>query len=140
MIAAAVLAQGEKPDQAPANADPPTIVGQVVAYEPNKLIAVETRNRKGVTKSEFVIVKDTTKVELPPRAAEIKVGMTLAVWADKDDPKTAARIGTQTNNAAQPRRQQPTGAPMRRRRSVKWPHSRPTIDHSVQTARCTTAR
>ncbi len=104
-LAASVLAQREKPaEPAPAKADPPTVVGQVVAYEPGTSIAVESRNRKGVTKSEFAIRKDETKIELPPRAAEIKVGMTLAIWADKDDPKTAARIGTQTNNPAQPRR------------------------------------
>jgi uncharacterized protein DUF1553/uncharacterized protein DUF1549 len=104
MLAAAALAQRETPaDPAPANPEPPTIVGQVVAYEPDKSIAVETRNRKGVTKSEFAIVKDKTKIELPPRAREIKVGMTLAVWADKDDPKTAARIGTQASSANQPR-------------------------------------
>ena len=112
MLAAAVLAQRETPsDPAPANAEPPTIVGQVVAYEPDKSIAIETRNRKGVTKSEFAIVKDKTKIELPPRATEIKVGMTLAVWADNDDPKRAARIGAPAQGAAQPRTRRPNNRP-----------------------------
>src|SRR5262245_30721107 len=78
----------------PANAaQAPTAVGQVVGYEPEKSIALETRNRNVVSRSEFVLSKDRTKIDLPPRMMGIKVGATVAVWADANDPKLAARIG-----------------------------------------------
>jgi len=110
LFAATVWAQRRQPAKG-IDADPPTVVGQVVAYERDKSIAVETRNRKGVNKSEFAIVKDKTKIELPPRATEIKVGMTLAVWADKDDPEVAAQIGAPDQNGAQPRTRRPNNRP-----------------------------
>jgi hypothetical protein len=82
--------------------EPPTIVGKVVAYEPDKSIVLETTNRDGVKRNEFAIVKDKTKVELPPRIKEISVGRTLAVWADKEDPKLAVRIGGSGGSPATP--------------------------------------
>jgi hypothetical protein len=109
-----VQAQRKKnPDATPAKTDAPTIVGQVVAYEPGKSITVENRNRKVVRKGEFVIVKDKTKIELPPRVKEIAVGMQIAVWADKDDPKVAARIGQQGGAAAAKPRNKLPNMPVR---------------------------
>ncbi|MCI0350302.1 MAG: hypothetical protein L0Z53_12830 [Acidobacteriales bacterium] len=37
---------------------------------------------------EFAIVKDKTKIE-----GKVEVGKTVSVWADKDNPKQAAKIG-----------------------------------------------
>ncbi|MCI0359073.1 MAG: DUF1549 and DUF1553 domain-containing protein [Planctomycetaceae bacterium] len=91
--APARAARPANPQAADQQRDPPTVTGTVVAYEAGKSITIETRNRNGAKKSEFAIVKEKTKIELPPRQAEIKVGMTLSVWADKENPATAARIG-----------------------------------------------
>lgn len=88
-------AQRGQPRQSPAApAEPATFVGNVVAYEADKSITLEATTRQGATKREFAIVKETTRVELPPRIKEIRLGLTLGVWADKDDPKLAARIST----------------------------------------------
>jgi hypothetical protein len=96
-----------KPAPAARQAEPPTVVGKVVAYEPEKLIVLETANRNGVKKSEFVIAKDKTRIELPPRIKEISVGRTLAVWVDKDEPKLAARIANPPNAAPAPAMRRP---------------------------------
>jgi hypothetical protein len=91
-----------KPEAAPAPAEAPTIVGKVVAYEANKSITIESTTRAGTRKSDFSIVKDKTKIELPNRVKDIQVGMILPVWADKDDPKLAIRIGQQQGPANKP--------------------------------------
>ena len=81
-----------------ADAGPPTATGKVVAYEADKSVTVEVKKRGGaVEKREFVLVKDKTKVELVGAAKAIEVGTEVRVWADKDDPKTAARIATGAN-------------------------------------------
>jgi RNA polymerase sigma factor (sigma-70 family) len=93
---AAEPAPRPQPRPAPARAEAPTMTGRVVAYEPNQSITLETTSRAGVKKTEFVIVKDTTRIELPTRAREIQVGMILSIWTDRSDPKRALRIGQQT--------------------------------------------
>jgi hypothetical protein len=80
----------------------PTATGKVTAYDPEKSITLEVSRRGGAKNFEFVIVKDKTRIDLPPRANEIKVGMVLSVWADPQDPKLAARIGANTPPAAPP--------------------------------------
>ncbi len=77
-----------------AKAAAPTAVGKVAAYEADKSITVETKSGrdKKVVKTEFAIVKDKTKIELPAQVKAIEVGMTVSVWADKDNPKQAAKI------------------------------------------------
>ncbi|MCI0355656.1 MAG: hypothetical protein L0099_11550, partial [Acidobacteria bacterium] len=71
----------------------PTATGKVVAYEVDKSITVEVKQRGGEAKKlDFAIVKDKTKVELLGRAKAIELGAQVRVWADKDNPKTAARI------------------------------------------------
>jgi hypothetical protein len=86
-----------------ADAGPPTATGKVVLYEVGKSIAVEVKQRGGQTKKlEFAIVKDKTKVELQGATRAIEVGTEVRVWADKDNPKAAARIaaGAVANAAA----------------------------------------
>jgi hypothetical protein len=73
-------------------ADAPAVVGKVTAYEAGRSITLETVTRAGATAHEFTIVPDQTRIELPPRNREITVGSTLAVWADKDDSRIAARV------------------------------------------------
>jgi len=98
----------------------PAATGKVVAYEAGKSIALETTNRNGMQRREFKIDKDQTKIELPPRIKEIAVGQTLSVWALKETPDVAARIGTggpaAPVNPANPRRpnrgQTPAGPPI----------------------------
>ncbi len=71
----------------------PTATGKVVAYEADKSITIEVRQRGGQTKKvEFAIVKDKTKVELLGMTKAIEVGTEVRIWADKDNPKAAARI------------------------------------------------
>lgn len=84
--------------------EPPTVVGKVVEYVADRSIVLETTNRNGARTSEFAIVKDKTRIELPPRLGEVKVGQILAVWADKDDPRVAARIGQPAGGARGNRR------------------------------------
>lgn len=100
----------------PAPAEPPTMTGKVVAYEPDKTISLEVTSRREKKTSEFAIVKGETKIELPPRNTEIKVGMQLAVWASKDDAKVAAQIGAPASSAANPN-PQPNRRPNNRRPS-----------------------
>ncbi len=88
--------------QAKPPAEAPTITGKVVVYEPEKLIALETTARSGVKRSEFTIDKDKTKIELPPRIKEVAVGITLSIWADKENPALAAKIGTGAGSAQPP--------------------------------------
>jgi hypothetical protein len=88
--AAPDAALGQRTENASA---PPTLVGRVVAYEADASLVVETMGRNGANRTEFSIEKGTTLINLPPRLAEIKIGQTLAVWADKDNPQLAARIG-----------------------------------------------
>ncbi len=90
--AAARIAAG-----ASADAAAPTAAGKVVAYEVGKSITVEVKKRGGQTeKLEFAIVKDKTKVELLGTTKAIEVGTEVRIWADKDNPKTAARISAGT--------------------------------------------
>jgi hypothetical protein len=99
----ALLAQrNNAPAAAADKADAPTVVGKVVAYDADKSITIETPAGRNVEarKTEFVIVKDKTKIELPPRKQAIEVGMTLAVWTDKENPKQAAKIAVPMGNAA----------------------------------------
>ncbi|MCI0379858.1 MAG: DUF1549 and DUF1553 domain-containing protein [Gemmataceae bacterium] len=71
----------------------PTASGKVVAFEADKSIAVEVKQRGGQSKKfDFAIVKDKTKVEFLGVTKTIDVGTEVKVWADKDNPKTAARI------------------------------------------------
>jgi hypothetical protein len=73
--------------------EPPTLKGKVAAYEADASISVETRARGGQTnKTEFSIAKGKTKIELGAGIQAIEPGVTVSVWADKDDPKAAARI------------------------------------------------
>ena len=75
------------------DAAPPAAVGKVAAYEANKSITVEVRQRGAEAKKVvFDIVKDKTKVELLGTTKAIEVGTEVRVWADKDNPKAAARI------------------------------------------------
>jgi RNA polymerase sigma factor (sigma-70 family) len=82
-----------KPNPAPAPADAPTVVGRVVAYEPDRSITIESTTRAGTKISAFAIIKGTTRIELPTRVKDIQVGTILPVWADRDDPKLAVHIG-----------------------------------------------
>jgi len=129
MVAATLLsamancASAQRNPNRPANsqanvpADAPTVTGKVVAYEPEKLIAVEITARNGTLRSEFTIDKDKTKIELPPRMKEISVGAVLSVWADKENSALAARIGVagggapQPGNVRRPGRGNPMGMP-----------------------------
>jgi hypothetical protein len=79
--------------QATPPADAPTVTGRVVAFVPDKSIALETASAGETKRTEFRIVKDRTRIELPPRIKEIALGITLSVWADKEDAALAARIG-----------------------------------------------
>src|SRR5262245_2153557 len=82
--AAQRVPNANRPANAQANpaAEAPTVTGKVVAYEAQKLIAIEITTRNGPVRSEFTIDKDKTKIELPPRVQEISVGAVLSVWAD----------------------------------------------------------
>jgi hypothetical protein len=76
-----------------ADAGPPTATGKVVAYEADKSVTVEVKKRGGLTeKLEFVVVKDKTRVELLGATKTLEVGTEVRIWADKDNPKAAARI------------------------------------------------
>jgi hypothetical protein len=103
-LAEYALAQRARKVNSPAlqtnQAEAPSVVGKVVAYQPERSIAIETTTRSGPQRREFNIAKDKTKIELPPRVREIAVGATLAVWADKDDPDVAARIGVANTRPA----------------------------------------
>src|SRR5262245_51498201 len=105
-ILAPVVAWGQRGGIRPKSAasmdpaDVTALVGQVVEFEPDASITVEVRNRDEITKRKFAIVKEKTAIELPPRMREIKIGQTLAVWADREDSKLAAKIGSP--NAAAP--------------------------------------
>lgn len=67
----------------------PAIKGKVVAFEADKSITIEGLASDGASKKiEFAIVKGKTK---GPKTVE--VGMALAVWDDKDNPKQAVKIG-----------------------------------------------
>ncbi|MCI0359312.1 MAG: hypothetical protein L0211_12610 [Planctomycetaceae bacterium] len=118
LIAGSASAQRErKPNAVPAPADAvrpqaeaPTIVGKVAAYEADKSITVEVKMRGGKSRqTEFSIVKDQTKIELLGDAKEIAVGLPVSVWAGKDNPKSATRIVAGANNA----RPQPGNRPNR---------------------------
>jgi hypothetical protein len=75
----------------------------VISYEADKAIAVEVNQRGGLTKKmEFAIAKGKTKVELLGGVNVINVGTEVRVWADKDDPKTAARISAGTPRGTRP--------------------------------------
>src|SRR5262245_2505834 len=107
-----------KPNPAPApaegarrQAEAPTIAGQVVAFEADKSITVERRNRNGVKKSEFRIVKDETKIELLGDVKAIAVGTRVSIWANKDMPDVAARIAAGAANAPQARNRRPNNRP-----------------------------
>jgi hypothetical protein len=68
----------------------------VVAYEADRSITVETTARGGETrKTEFLIVKDKTLVELGAGVKAIEPGATVSVWAEKDNPENAAKIAAQ---------------------------------------------
>lgn len=85
----------------PAQAGPPTATGKVLAYEADKSVTIEVKRRAGkVEKLDFAIVKDKTKLELPPAAKTLEVGTEVRVWADKDNPKNAARIAAGTGAGA----------------------------------------
>src|SRR5262245_48914938 len=82
----------------PAEEGPPTATGKVVAYDADRSVTVEVRKRGGVVeKQEFAIVKDRTRVELQGTIRAIEVGTEVRVWADRENPKTAARIAAGTS-------------------------------------------
>src|SRR5262245_24417711 len=123
-LSVSALAQrgGQRRDNPQTNAapEPPAVTGKVIAYEPGTTIVLETTSRVGVQRFEFKLDKEQTKIELPPRIQEIAVGQTLSVWANKETPDVAARIGTGGDqpapaNPANPRRpnrgQTPAGPP-----------------------------
>jgi hypothetical protein len=90
----------------------PTATGKVVVYEAAKSITVETKQRGGLTKKvEFVIVKDKTKVELVGATKAIEVGTDVKVWADKNNPKLAARITAGTPQRKPPVPRDPVKPP-----------------------------
>lgn len=95
MATTLLVLYSSSPAQVRPKADPalPAATGKVVAYEADKSITVEVKQRGGaVRKVEFVIVKDKTKVELTGSAKAIELATEVKVWADKDDAKLAARI------------------------------------------------
>src|SRR5262245_19179584 len=84
-------------------ADPtlPTATGKVVAYEADKSITVEVKKRGGlVEKREFALVKDRTRIELTGTVKAIEIGTEVRIWADKENPKNAARVAAGTNSDA----------------------------------------
>jgi len=96
-ITASVWAEKDTPKVAAkvvAEPEPPTVKGKVVAYEADSSITVETPAGRGreAGKVEFSIVKGKTRIELGGGAKAIEVGMTVSVYADKDNPKAAAKI------------------------------------------------
>jgi ribosomal protein S17 len=95
-MAVLLIANTSSPGQRPrpgADAGPPTATGKVLAYEADKSITIEVRQRGGLTKKvEFALVKDKTKLELLGATKTIAVGTEVRIWADKDNPSTAARI------------------------------------------------
>lgn len=88
--------------------EPPTAKGKVTAHTPDVSLALETPIRNGgVQTSEFSLVKGKTQLEGTP-----EVGMTVSVWADKENPKNAARVVVQGSPApARGRRGAPPPAP-----------------------------
>jgi hypothetical protein len=69
-------------------------VGIVKSYVPDQALVLKGTGRTEAQEYEFTIVKGQTQIELPPRIKEITVGLTVAVWADKENPKLAAKIAT----------------------------------------------
>ncbi len=84
-----------------AEPEAPTIRGRVTAYQADASITVESAGRE-VRKSEFGIVKDKTRIELGTGVKALEVGQMVSVWADKENPKNAARIVSEA--VAAPRR------------------------------------
>src|SRR5262245_2229180 len=92
-VALLLLAGTSGSAQRPGGDTPPTVTGKVAAYDAGKFITVEVKKRnEPVTQHQFAIVKDKTKVELLGETKAIAVGVPVQVWADKDNPKVAARI------------------------------------------------
>jgi len=91
------LASGQDRGRGGNQGAPPTLRGKVVAYEADQSITVETKAARGgeAKKTEFTLVKDKTKIELVAGVKGIEVGVTVSVWTDKDDPKTAAKVVVQ---------------------------------------------
>jgi len=74
-----------------ARPEPPAARGKVTAYEPDTSIKIQSAARGGaVRETEFSIAKDKTRIE-----GKVEVGATVSVWADKENPTTAARIAAQ---------------------------------------------
>ena len=93
LLMVTVSSSAQRPRPNADTAGPPTATGKVVDYTADKSITVEVKKRGGQTeKLEFAIVKDKTKVELGRAAKAIELGTDVRVWADKDNPKAAARI------------------------------------------------
>ncbi len=78
--------------QAEGEAEAPPATGKVSSYQPNQSITIEVQQRRETRQVEFRVVRERTKIELPPRQQEIRIGIVLSVWADKEDPTLAARI------------------------------------------------
>ncbi len=79
-----------------AEPEAPTVQGKVTAYEADKTLVVERKTRSGDAKStEFSLVKGRTVIELGTGVKALEVGQTVSVWAEKDDPKAAARVAVQ---------------------------------------------
>ena len=92
---------GQRPQ---ADATAPTATGKVIAFEGDKSLTVEVKKRGGqVEKVEFAIVKDRTKVELLGTTKAIEIGTEVRVWADKDNPKAAARSYSSVRPGSNPR-------------------------------------
>jgi hypothetical protein len=70
----------------------PAVTGKVSSYEPYKSITLDVQQRRETRQVKFSVVRERTKIELPPRRQEIRIGRVLSVWADKEDPTLAARI------------------------------------------------
>jgi RNA polymerase sigma factor (sigma-70 family) len=72
--------------------DPPTLpLGAVVAYEKDRSITLEALTSSGKRNFPFLITPNRTEVRVIG-GQDIAVGMNATVWADRDDPKQAARI------------------------------------------------
>ena len=75
----------------------PTVIGHVVAYQPNKSVTIEVRVQRGVSlpPQQFKL-NAQSKIELPADTKTLAVGMVASVWPDKYDKKLAVKISAST--------------------------------------------
>src|SRR5688500_10542328 len=103
-----------RPNNRPANSMMPEIVGQVVAYEADKSITIEIKQRGGQSrKSEFTIAGGQTQIELVGDTKAITVGMSVSITTDKDNPSRAAKIVADQAGRPRQRASRPSSEPPR---------------------------